>query len=212
MDNTVTLNRSVLTSNWFLEPHVAQVFLYLLFAAAHTGFRIFSHDIPRGSAVTSQHAIADETKLSEYRIGKVLKFLTDNGHIAIERRGCFSVVTICHFEEIIVRTAAPDSPEPSAVEYADNRLAEDMTDYWNKECPGLPRAKNPNSFDLEAIHRLVVHFDYDYMKTRRKISEAIRLISRNRHLFAGDYDSLRLNRLISDPAHLVHVSRVCNKK
>lgn len=231
MEKTITFNRSILQSDWFCEPFVAQIFIYLMFAADHAGYRLFCEDIGRGSTVTTMRTIAQETNLTVYRVRRVINYLVEKGYIYLWRINNYMIVTIDNFEELSTGRPVADEPVEESTVIAENVPADDpgeepadtseptddigfaditfsemIADHWNKTCTQHQPAEHPGRHEHTAIRRLVFYFNNNYGETRNEVFSAIDTIAKLNIESTDDGEQITFGWLIADPKHVNYIA------
>lgn len=101
MDNGwVKLHRKLLEWEWFIDPYVLMVFMWLLLSANHEDKRWRGRLIKRGQKLTSVRHAADALCVDKMVVSRAFNKLKSTGEIKIEGSNKFgSIITICKYSD-----------------------------------------------------------------------------------------------------------------
>lgn len=94
----IKLHRRFLEWEWFDEPNVMKIFIYLLLAANSKPKRWKGMVINRGQLVTSQRKLADYTQLTRMQVRIAINKLIKTGEIIVNATHNFCIITICNYK------------------------------------------------------------------------------------------------------------------
>ena len=95
----VKLYRKLIDWDWYADPNTIRLFLHLLLTANYEPQRWQGMVIQPGQLLTGRIKLAQELGLTERKIRTSLKKLKTTGEIAIKTTNCYSIVTICKWED-----------------------------------------------------------------------------------------------------------------
>ena len=84
----------MLAWEWFSEPNILSVFMYLLLSANHKAGKWRGIDVSCGQHITSTDAIATHTGLTRQKVRTALDKLKASGEITIHTTNRYSLVTV----------------------------------------------------------------------------------------------------------------------
>lgn len=108
MRGWIALHRQFTQWEWFGEPEMVQLFIYLLLSATHEDTQWRGMAIKRGQIVTSLDKIRAATGLSTSKIRTSLERLKLTNEITSESTNKFRVITICNYDKYQGVTDASD--------------------------------------------------------------------------------------------------------
>lgn len=97
MAGWIKLHRKFLSWEWWDEPNVARVFLWLALNANHSDSRWKGVDIKRGQLVTSRDKICEGTGLTPQKVRTALERLKSTSEITSNSTNKFTIITICKY-------------------------------------------------------------------------------------------------------------------
>lgn len=95
----IKLHRKLLRWDYFRDPEMVQLFIWMLLKANHEPTVFRGHEIPRGSFVFGRDMAKRELGLSHSKIRNRLTNLQNDQQITIKTTNKFSVVTLVNWEE-----------------------------------------------------------------------------------------------------------------
>lgn len=95
----ITLHRKFIEWEWFDNPEMVQLFLFLLLEANHADKDWRGIVIKRGQLVTSLASINSKTNLSIRTIRTCLKRLKSTSEVTIKTTNRYSIITICKYDD-----------------------------------------------------------------------------------------------------------------
>ena len=98
MSGWIKLHRKLIDWEWFSEPNVLSVFLYLLLSASHKETKWRGITIKKGECVTSHETISTYTGLTKRQVRTVLDKLKLSGEISISTTNKFTHITITKWD------------------------------------------------------------------------------------------------------------------
>lgn len=99
MESFVKLNRSIMEWRWYHDPAMTHLFLHLVMRANYTDADWQDITVRRGQLVTSRHALAAETGLTEKVIRRCLHQLEKTGEISITPTNHYSLIAITKYTD-----------------------------------------------------------------------------------------------------------------
>lgn len=93
----IKLHRRFLEWEWFDEPNVLKIFIYLLLTANSKPKRWKGMVINRGQLVTSQRKLADYSQLTRMQVRIAINKLIKTGEIIVNATHNFCIITICNY-------------------------------------------------------------------------------------------------------------------
>jgi hypothetical protein len=94
MNGWIKLHRQFLQWEWFSDPHVLSVFVYLLLQANHKDGKWRGHGVLAGQHITSNEIISSHTGLSVQMVRTALRKLKSTGEITMVSTNKFTLVTV----------------------------------------------------------------------------------------------------------------------
>jgi hypothetical protein len=94
MNGWIKLHRQFLQWEWFSDPNVLSVFVYLLLQANHKDGKWRGHEVLCGQHITSNEIISLHTGLSVQMVRTALRKLKSTGEITTQATNKFTLVTI----------------------------------------------------------------------------------------------------------------------
>jgi hypothetical protein len=97
MQGWIKLHRKLIEWEWFHQPEMLLVFIYLLLKANHQDGTWQGIPVKKGQLITGRKRLSEETGLSEQKIRGCLKRLKSTSDITIKPTNRFSLITICNY-------------------------------------------------------------------------------------------------------------------
>lgn len=99
MESFVKLNRRFMEWRWYHDPAMTHLFTHLIMRANYSDTDWQEATVRRGQLVTSRHALAMETGLSEKVVRRCLRQLEKTGEIRTESTHHYSLITVVKYTE-----------------------------------------------------------------------------------------------------------------
>jgi len=99
MSGWIKLHRKLLDWEWFRDPVMVKLWLYLLIEANHEDRRFMGHPVTRGQLIIGRKALSETLMLTEQQIRTCLTRLKSTNEITIKTTNKFSIVTINNYEQ-----------------------------------------------------------------------------------------------------------------
>lgn len=93
----ICLHRKMLDWEWFSDPSVAHLFIYLLLAANYEDKKWHGILVPKGSLITSRAHLSAETGLSEKQVRTALNKLVSTGEVASKTTNKYTLLTVNNY-------------------------------------------------------------------------------------------------------------------
>jgi hypothetical protein len=97
MQGWIKLHRKLIEWEWFHQPEMLLVFIYLLLKANHQDGNWQGVPVKKGQLITGRKRLSEETGLSEQKIRGCLNRLKSTSDITIKPTNRFSLITICNY-------------------------------------------------------------------------------------------------------------------
>jgi hypothetical protein len=97
MQGWIKLHRKLIEWEWFHQPEMLLVFIYLLLKANHQDGNWQGIPVKKGQLITGRKKLSEETGLSEQKIRGCLNRLKSTSDITIKPTNRFSLITICNY-------------------------------------------------------------------------------------------------------------------
>lgn len=110
----IKLYRSILDWEWFSEPDMIQVYLFLIASANHQSKKWRGMEIKRGQLATSIETIRMKCKSSTRRIRTILSRLKSTNELTIETTKRYTIITICNYDSYQVLDDKSDKASDKA--------------------------------------------------------------------------------------------------
>lgn len=94
----IKLHRKFLDWEWFDNPVIVKLFLYMLLKANHAEDKWHGVDIPRGSFLTGLLQLEKETKISVQTLRTCLSKLEKTKEINMQTNNQYRIITICNYD------------------------------------------------------------------------------------------------------------------
>lgn len=98
MDGWIKLHRKFLEWEWFDNPIMVKLFLYMLLKANHDTEKWHGVDIPRGSFLTGLLQLQKETKITVQTLRTCLGKLEKTGEINMQTNNQYRIINICNYD------------------------------------------------------------------------------------------------------------------
>ena len=99
METFVKLNRRFMEWRWYHDPAMTHLFTHLIMRANYSDADWQETTVRRGQLVTSRHALAMETGLTEKVVRRCLHQLAKTGEIRTESTHHYSLITVIKYAE-----------------------------------------------------------------------------------------------------------------
>jgi len=164
MQGWIKLHRKLIEWEWFHQPEMLLVFIYLLLKANHQDGTWQGIPIKKGQLVTGRKRLSEETGLSEQKIRGCLKRLKSTSDITIKPTNRFSLITICNYctYQPDVITANQPASQPANQQITNKQPTDNQQITTNnkvkKEKNDKTKTKKPLDFSLtkESIEKLFI--------------------------------------------------------
>lgn len=109
MRGWIALHRQFATWEWFTDPAMVQLFIYLLLSATHDDTQWRGIAIKRGQIITSLEKMSAATGLSVRKIRTCINRLISTCEIACETTNKYTIITICNYDKYQDREIESDT-------------------------------------------------------------------------------------------------------
>lgn len=140
----IKLFRKITEWEWFTDPNVLQLFIFLLVKANHSPKKWQGKDIGRGQLITSVASISNETKLSNQAIRTALGKLIRSGDITKKSTNKFTLITVLKYDVYQGFDTINQQANQQANQQTNNKRT--TTNNNNKN---YNNEKNNNTFDFK---------------------------------------------------------------
>lgn len=127
MEGWIKLHRRFLTWEWFDNPEMIKLFIYLLLSANHKDSTWQGIEIKRGQLLTGLNSLNKGTKISNQTIRTCLKRLEKTQEINMETNNKYRIITICNYESYQEESEATNkqtNKQPTSNQQATNNKQE----------------------------------------------------------------------------------------
>lgn len=100
----IKLHRRMLEWEWYDDLPTKTLFLHLLFRANWKDKKWHGIEIKRGQILTSQYALAKETKLTRQQVRRALDNLVATNEITKSTNAKYTIITICKYNDYQITT------------------------------------------------------------------------------------------------------------
>jgi len=98
MEGWIRLHRKFLVWEWFENPDMIKLFIFLLLSANHKDSVWQGVNIKRGQYLTGLNSLNSDTKISFQKLRTCLKRLQKTGEINTQSTNKYSIITICNYD------------------------------------------------------------------------------------------------------------------
>ena len=165
---------------WFNEPNMVKLFLYLLLKANHKSGEWRGEKVGCGQLITGLNSLSAETSISKQSLRTCLKRLEKTGEIQIESNTRYSVITICKYgtyQHEVKDTNTPPNTPPTHHQHTTNtppttnkneknnknEIIEEIINYLNRVCHTNYKTTGKKTKDLIRV-RMNEGFSIDDFK------------------------------------------------
>ena len=95
----IKLPRSLLEWCWYEDANVFRLYVHLFFKAAFKDGEWKTEKIKKGQLITSRKKLAEQLKISESMVTRILKKLESTGDISLKSNSQYTVITLLKWAE-----------------------------------------------------------------------------------------------------------------
>lgn len=97
MQGWIKLHRKLIKWEWYQDPNMVHLFIYLLLMANHQDGQWQGIPVKKGQLITGRKKLSEETGLSQQKIRTCLNKLKSTSELTIHPTNRFSIITLCNY-------------------------------------------------------------------------------------------------------------------
>lgn len=168
MDDWIKLHRKFLEWEWFDNPIMVKLFLYMILKANHDTEKWHGVNIPRGSFLTGLLQLQKETKITVQTLRTCLGKLEKTGEINMQTNNQYRIINICNYDSY-------QEYEKTANKRTNKRLTSNQQATNNKQ-EVIDKSITNNGTEI------IKNWKNDFETYKEKCSKSFELIETNEDL------------------------------